>query len=153
MLALVAALTLIATRDPGQLWWIALLAVAGAARPAGPRAPVDRPARAGSPRWWCIGLAASQVAVAAAIGASVGGLGAAAVLPYLAVPVTVTALRRRFREGAALLGVTAATLLVAGGSPRSTAGGSSASRATWRSARSGWSSPGSASTPPARCTR
>ena len=58
-----------------------------------------------------IGLAASQVA-ASRPRLSVGGLGASAVLPYLAVPVTVTALRRRFREGAALLGVTAATLLV-----------------------------------------
>ncbi len=29
MLALIAVLTLFATRDVGQLWWIALLAVAG----------------------------------------------------------------------------------------------------------------------------
>ncbi|MGK5442995.1 GAF domain-containing sensor histidine kinase [Micromonospora sp. URMC 105] len=113
MLALVAALTLIATRDPAQLWWIALLAVAGLPAVLAPEhrllGPLSRVAEA-----VVLGLAASQVAVESALGGSVGGLGASAVLPYLAVPVTVTALRRRFREGAALLGVTAATLLIAG---------------------------------------
>ncbi|MEV4482179.1 histidine kinase [Micromonospora coxensis] len=113
MLALVAVLTLIATRDPAQLWWIVLLAVAGLPALLAPEhrliGPVSRVAEA-----VVLGLAASQVAVESALGGSVGGLGASAVLPYLAVPVTVTALRRRFAEGAALLGVTAATLLVAG---------------------------------------
>ncbi|MER7417777.1 GAF domain-containing sensor histidine kinase [Micromonospora peucetia] len=113
MLALVAALTLFATHDPGQLWWIALLAVAGLPallapehRPVG---PLSRLAEV-----LVLGLAASQVAAVATIGGDVDGLGASAVLPYLAVPVTVTALRRRFREGVALLAVAAATLLVAG---------------------------------------
>ncbi|MEU5940288.1 histidine kinase [Micromonospora sp. NPDC047548] len=113
MLALVAVLTLSATRDPAQLWWIALLAVAGLPAVLAPEhrllGPLSRVAEA-----VLLGLAASQVAVESALGGSVGGLGASAVLPYLAVPVTVTALRRRFREGAALLGVTAATLLIAG---------------------------------------
>ncbi|MEV0807394.1 GAF domain-containing sensor histidine kinase [Micromonospora sp. NPDC050200] len=113
MLALVAVLTLVATRDPAQLWWIALLAVAGLPAVLAPEhrllGPLSRVAEA-----VLLGLAASQVAVESALGGSVGGLGASAVLPYLAVPVTVTALRRRFREGAGLLGVTAATLLVAG---------------------------------------
>ncbi|MEH0844101.1 histidine kinase [Micromonospora sp. CPCC 205711] len=113
MLALVAVLTLITTRDPVQLWWIALLAVAGLPALLAPEhrllGPLSRVAEA-----VLIGLAASQVAVESALGGSVGGLGASAVLPYLAVPVTVTALRRRFSEGAALLGITAATLLVAG---------------------------------------
>ncbi|MGC5018174.1 GAF domain-containing sensor histidine kinase [Micromonospora sp. DT47] len=113
MLALVAALTLIATRDPAQLWWIALLGVAGLPAVLAPEhrllGPLSRFAEV-----VLLGLAASQVAVESTIGGTVGGLGASAVLPYLAVPVTVTALRRRFREGAALLGVTAATLLVAG---------------------------------------
>ncbi|MEU9510548.1 GAF domain-containing sensor histidine kinase [Micromonospora sp. NPDC048170] len=113
MLALVATLTLFATRDPGQLWWIALLAVAGMPallapehRPVGPLSRVAEVL--------VLGLAASQVAAVATLGGDVGGLGASAVLPYLAVPVTVTALRRRFREGVALLAVAAATLLVAG---------------------------------------
>ncbi|MFJ6196294.1 GAF domain-containing sensor histidine kinase [Micromonospora sp. NPDC092111] len=113
LLVLVGALTLIATRDPAQLWWIALLALAGAPALLAPGhrllGPLSRLAEA-----VLIGLAASQVAVESLLGSSVGGLGASAVLPYLAVPVTVTALRRRFREGAVLLGVTAATLLVAG---------------------------------------
>ncbi|MGB2569695.1 GAF domain-containing sensor histidine kinase [Micromonospora citrea] len=113
MLALVAVLTLIATRDAAQLWWIVLLAVAGLPALLAPGhrlfGPVSRVAEA-----VVLGLAASQVAVESTLGGAVGGLGASAVLPYLAVPVTVTALRRRFAEGAALLGVTAATLLVAG---------------------------------------
>ena len=46
MLALVAVLTLIATRDPGQLRWIALLAIAGIPAVLAPRhhllAPLGR---------------------------------------------------------------------------------------------------------------
>ncbi|NJP33465.1 sensor histidine kinase [Micromonospora thermarum] len=113
MLALVAVLTLFATRDVAQLWWIALLAVAGLPALLAPThhrlGPLSRVAEV-----VVLGLAASQVASVATIGAQNGGLGASAVLPYLAVPVTVTALRRRFREGAALLAVAAVTLLVAG---------------------------------------
>ncbi|WP_074313138.1 GAF domain-containing sensor histidine kinase [Micromonospora cremea] len=113
MLALVAILTLFATRDVTQLWWIALLAVAGLPSLLAPQhrliGPLSRVAEV-----VVLGLAASQVAAVASIGGTVDGLGASAVLPYLAVPVTVTALRRRFSEGAALLAVTAATLLVGG---------------------------------------
>ncbi|SCL68996.1 GAF domain-containing protein [Micromonospora citrea] len=113
LLALVAVLTLFATRDPAQLWWVALLAAAGLPALLAPEhrlvGPLSRVAEV-----VVLGLAASQVAAVATIGGETGGLGASAVLPYLAVPVTVTALRRRFAEGAALLAVTAATLLVAG---------------------------------------
>ncbi|MFF0153124.1 GAF domain-containing sensor histidine kinase [Micromonospora sp. NPDC005203] len=112
MLALIAVLTLFATRDLTQLWWIALLAVAGLPSLLAPQhrliAPLSRVAEV-----VVLGLAASQVAAVASIG-TVAGLGASAVLPYLAVPVTVTALRRHFSEGTALLAVTAATLLVSG---------------------------------------
>ncbi|MGC5331044.1 GAF domain-containing sensor histidine kinase [Micromonospora sp. DT62] len=114
MLALVAVLTLFATHDPGQLWWIALLAVAGLPALLAPEhrlvGPLSRVAEV-----LVLGLAASQVAAVATVGGeSVLGLGASAVLPYLAVPVTVTTLRRRFHECGALLVVAAATLLVAG---------------------------------------
>ncbi|WP_434741059.1 sensor histidine kinase [Micromonospora sp. SH-82] len=113
MLALVAALTLLATGDPRQLWWVALLAAAGVPALLAPQhrllAPLSRIAEA-----MVLGLAASQVAAVAGFGGSVDGLGASAVLPYLAVPVTVTALRRRFVEGAVLLGVTTTTLLICG---------------------------------------
>ncbi|SCG71008.1 Histidine kinase-, DNA gyrase B-, and HSP90-like ATPase [Micromonospora siamensis] len=113
MLALVALLTYVATRDPAQLWWIALLAVAGLPALLAPQhrllGPLSRVAEV-----VVLGLAASQVAAVADIGGPVEGLGASAVLPYLAVPVTVTALRRHFREGAGLLAVTALTLLVSG---------------------------------------
>ncbi|WP_076467975.1 GAF domain-containing sensor histidine kinase [Micromonospora avicenniae] len=113
MLALVAVLTLFATRELVQLWWIALLAVAGLPALLAPQhrviAPLSRVAEV-----VVLGLAASHVAAVALVGGSIHGLGASAVLPYLAVPVTVTALRRRFREGAALLAVAAAALLVSG---------------------------------------
>ncbi|MFD0821231.1 ATPase, partial [Micromonospora zhanjiangensis] len=60
MLALVAVLTLITTRDPQQLWWIGLLAVAGipavAAREHRVLGPLGRYAEV-----VVIGLAASQV--------------------------------------------------------------------------------------------
>ncbi|MFB9236229.1 GAF domain-containing sensor histidine kinase [Plantactinospora siamensis] len=110
MLGLVAILTLVATREMGQLVWVVLLAVAGIPAVLAPRhallGPLGRFAEA-----VIIGLAASQVAAVAVTG---GGWGASAILPYLAVPLTVTALSRRTREGAALLGVTAAVLLVGG---------------------------------------
>ncbi|SCL16309.1 Histidine kinase-, DNA gyrase B-, and HSP90-like ATPase [Micromonospora nigra] len=113
MLALVAVLTLLATHDVRQLWWIVLLAIAGLPALLAPQhrllGPLSRVAEV-----VLLGLAASQVGAVATVSAQLGGLGASAVLPYLAVPVTVTALRRRFREGAALLAVTAATLLVSG---------------------------------------
>ncbi|MCG5445076.1 GAF domain-containing sensor histidine kinase [Micromonospora sp. NIE79] len=113
MLALVAVLTLFATRDVTQLWWIALLAVAGLPSLLAPQhrlvGSLGRVAEV-----VVLGLAASHVAAVASIGGTVDGLGASAVLPYLAVPVTVTALRRRFPEGAALLVATAATLLLSG---------------------------------------
>ncbi|MFG1801267.1 GAF domain-containing sensor histidine kinase [Micromonospora carbonacea] len=110
MLVLVAVLTLFATHDAGQLWWIALLGAAGLPAALAPQhrllGPLSRSAEV-----VVLGLAASQVAAVTTLNGTIGGLGASAVLPYLAVPVTVTALRRRFREGAALLAVTAATLV------------------------------------------
>ncbi|MET7750964.1 GAF domain-containing sensor histidine kinase [Micromonospora sp. NPDC005367] len=113
MLALVAVLTLFATRELAQLWWIALLAVAGLPALLAPQHPVIAPLSRVA-EVVVLGLAASHVAAVALVGGSIHGLGASAVLPYLAVPVTVTALRRRFREGAALLAVAAAALLVSG---------------------------------------
>lgn len=114
MLVLVAALTLIATQDPAQLRWIALLVVA--ALPAFLAlehrilAPLGRFAEVA-----IVGLAAGSVAAAADMSGTVdAGFGAEAVLPYLAVPLLSAALRRRPTEGAALLGV-AAVSMVAGG--------------------------------------
>ena len=114
MLVLVAALTLIATRDPAQLRWIALLVVAALPAFLAPEhrilAPLGRFAEVA-----IVGLAAGSVAAAADISGTVdAGFGAEAVLPYLAVPLLSAALRRRPTEGAALLGV-AAVSMVAGG--------------------------------------
>jgi signal transduction histidine kinase len=114
MLALVAALTLIATGDARQLGWIALLAVA--ALPAFFAsdhrliAPLGRFAEV-----TITGLAAGSIAAAAeAHGTLDAGFGAEVVLPYLTVPLLTAALRRRPTEGAALLGVAAVSLVVGG---------------------------------------
>jgi len=114
MLALVAVLTLITTRDLGELRWVALLAVAGAPAVLVPRHPVismlGRLAEV-----VIVGLATSEVAAAANLRGSIGaGLGASAMLPYLSVPLTVAVLQRRTREATALLGVTALTLALSG---------------------------------------
>ena len=114
MLALVAALTLIATEDAAQLRWIALLAVAALPAFFAPDhrvlAPLGRFAEVA-----VTGLAAGSIAAASDISGTLdAGFGAEAVLPYLAVPLLTAALRRRPTEGAALLGVTAVALVVGG---------------------------------------
>jgi signal transduction histidine kinase len=114
VLALVAALTLVATRDPGQLRWIALLLVAALPAMLAPEhriaAPIGRFAEAA-----VTGLAAGSVAAAAIGSGTIGaGFGAWAILPYLVVPLLTAGLLRRATEGAALLGV-AVVAMVAGG--------------------------------------
>uniref|UniRef100_UPI003F691C77 sensor histidine kinase n=1 Tax=Paractinoplanes polyasparticus TaxID=2856853 RepID=UPI003F691C77 len=114
MLALVAALTLIATGDPAQLGWIALLAVAALPAVIAPDhhlfAPLGRFAEV-----VITGLAAGSIAVASDLNNTLdAGFGAEAVLPYLAVPLLTAALRRRPTEGTALLGVAAVALVVGG---------------------------------------
>lgn len=121
MIALVTTLTLITTKEFAQLGWIALLLVAALPAFVAPDhriwAPFGRFAEVA-----VTGLAAGSVAVAAArTGTLDSGFGAEAVLPYLAVPLLTAALRRRPTEGAALLGVAAATMVVGGafvGDPR-----------------------------------
>ncbi len=120
LLLLVALLILVATGDPAQLGWVALLAVAGVPAVFAARhrlaSALSRYAEA-----LVVGLAAGSVAAACAAMSSVAdargiaaGFGAQAVLPYLLVPVLGAALRRRVREGALLLAVAAAGLLVGG---------------------------------------
>jgi signal transduction histidine kinase len=114
MLALVAVLAIAATRDSGQLRWIALLAVAGIPALVAPRHPRLAPlGRAAEVIVLC--LAASHVAAVADIRGTIdNGLGASAMLPYLAVPLTCAALRRRTREAVALI-VLAGTVLALSG--------------------------------------
>jgi signal transduction histidine kinase len=114
LLGIVAGLTQLATRDPATLRWIGLLAVISAI------ATVVRR------HWWlgpasrfaevvAVGVSASAVAAAADdAGTLTGGYGAYAVLPYLAAPLAVPALRRRGLEAAGLLLAAAVTLTVAG---------------------------------------
>jgi len=114
MLALVAALTLIATKDVAQLGWIALLLVASLPAVFLPdhhyAAPLGRFAEV-----IITGLAAGFVAAAADQRSPLDvGFGAEVVLPYLMVPLLTAALRRRPTEGAALLGVAAVSLVVGG---------------------------------------
>ncbi|HEV7713706.1 MAG TPA: ATPase, partial [Asanoa sp.] len=113
MLALVAVLVLLTTQQLAQLWWIGLLIVAGVPAVVVPRHPVLAPLGRFA-EVIIVGFGAAQVAAHTA-NTSIGqGVGAAALLPYLSVPLTVTALRRLSRESAALLSV-AALALVAGG--------------------------------------
>ena len=114
MLALVAALTMIATQDPQELRWIALLVVAALPAFIAPDHPVFGPLGRFA-EVTITGLAAGSVAAVADHSLTVAaGFGAEAVLPYLAVPLLTAALRRRPTEGAALLGVAAVSLVVGG---------------------------------------
>lgn len=114
LLAIVAGLTQLATRDSAALGWIGLLVAvelfAIAARRHPWLGPVSRFAEV-----FAVGVSASAVAAAAdAAGTLTDGWGALAVLPYLAVPLAVAALQRRDLEAVALLLAAAATLTAAG---------------------------------------
>jgi signal transduction histidine kinase len=114
MLALVAALTLIATEEPAQLRWIALLAVAALPALFAPDHRILAPLGRFAEVTVC-GLAAGSIAAASeAHGTLDHGFGAWAVRPYLAAPLLTAALRRRPTEGAALLGVATVALVVGG---------------------------------------
>jgi signal transduction histidine kinase len=114
LLLLVSILVLVATRDPGQLRWIALLVIAGVPAVVAHGHPILGPIGRFT-EVVVVALAASEVAVAAEAAGMVGsGLGASAILPYLGVPMTAAALQRRHREAAALLAVAAATLALSG---------------------------------------
>ncbi|MEV6348827.1 GAF domain-containing sensor histidine kinase [Actinoplanes sp. NPDC051851] len=115
MLALVAALTFVATNDPRQLVWIGMLVIAALPAFLARRHPLLAPAGRFA-EVALTGLAAGSVAAAAdaVTGRVDAGFGAEAVLPYLAVPMLTAALRRRSSEGAALLGVAAVTMIAGG---------------------------------------
>jgi signal transduction histidine kinase len=109
LLALVAVLSVVITHRPWPLAWVALLAVA--AVPA-----VLAPATRG------IGplVRAAEVIVTCLGSASVAGMAgrgsaAAAMLPYLVVPLVAAALYRRRGEMALLAGLAVVSLVVAGG--------------------------------------
>jgi len=120
MLALVAVLVLLTTQRLSQLWWVGALVVAGVPAVLTPRHPVLAPLGRFA-EVVIVGFGAAQVAQHTAGNALGQGIGASALLPYLSVPLTVTALQRRSRESAALLGV-AALALIAGGAVSSVDG-------------------------------
>ncbi|MBV1852533.1 sensor histidine kinase [Catellatospora tritici] len=114
MLALVTVLILAATRDVAELRWVVLLVLAGLPAVIAPRhrfaAPLGRFAEV-----ILVGLGASAVALAAdQVGTVTDGIGAAALLPYLAVPITAAMLQNRPLESAGLLGVATVALAAAG---------------------------------------
>jgi signal transduction histidine kinase len=114
LLALIAVLVQFSTNDPSQLLWVVLLAAAAIPAVVAPKHPVAEPIGRFA-EVIIIGLGASSVAAAAdAAGIVNGGVGAAAVLPYLAVPLTAATLRSKLLEAAGLLSVAALTLVVAG---------------------------------------
>jgi signal transduction histidine kinase len=109
LLVLISWLALWSTDDARSLGWLVLLAVAavpslfGAAHPV--IGPLARLAEA---------VLAALAAAAVAAESKYGGLAAAAVLPYLAVPVVVSTLYRRRLEALALLACAAGVLTGAG---------------------------------------
>jgi signal transduction histidine kinase len=110
----VAALTLLATRDPAQLLWVALLIIAGVAAVFASRQPlvatIGRFAEV-----LVVALGAASIALSAVqAGTLAGGFGAGALLPYLVVPLTAATLSSRAVEAAALLTVTAGALVITG---------------------------------------
>jgi signal transduction histidine kinase len=112
LLGLVGVLTLITTREVSQLVWVALLAVASLPAFLAHRHPVLGPLGRLAEAI-IVALGASAVAASAEVTGNVhSGLGAAAILPYLSVPLTAAALQRRAGEAASLLGVTAGVLTV-----------------------------------------
>jgi signal transduction histidine kinase len=114
LLAIVAGLTLLATRELAALRWPALLALAagvavvtGGSRWLGPAGRLAELV--------VVGLAASAVAATAdAAGTVPAGYGAYAVLPYLVLPPLAAGLQQRSVEAFILLLVAALTLTAAG---------------------------------------
>jgi signal transduction histidine kinase len=114
VLALIAGLILLSTRDPWQLAWILLLGAAAI--------PIML---AGGHPWLgptgrlaeviAVALGASAVAAAAdTVGPLTEGIGAGAVLPYLPLPLAGAVVRRRTREAMVLLVVATAMLTAVG---------------------------------------
>jgi signal transduction histidine kinase len=114
LLALVSALIWLATRDVTQLSWIGLLAVASVPAVLAPHEPFIAPLGRLT-EVILVGLSASAVAAAAdAPGLVSSGVGAAAILPYLAVPLTAATFQGRPLESIGLLSAAATTLAIAG---------------------------------------
>jgi signal transduction histidine kinase len=114
LLALVAGLTLLATRDPASLRWIGLLALAGLPSVLVPHHPtlaaLGRYAEVVT-----VAVAASAVAATAdAAGVVPAGYGAAFILPYLVVPFSAAVVSRRHAQAAGLLVAATAVLVLAG---------------------------------------
>jgi len=110
LLPIVAGLTLLATRELGQLRWPGLLALTAALAVAttGHRwlGPAARLAEVVA-----VGLATSAVAAAAdAAGTVPAGFGAYAILPYLVAPPLASGVQRRGLEASVLLLAAAVTL-------------------------------------------
>jgi signal transduction histidine kinase len=111
LLVMVALLTLVATREPWELVWIGLLALAAAPGLMAPRHRVIGPlARLAEVLILCL-AAESVVEHAVSAPASLRyGAAALAVLPYLLVPVAAAAIYQRWSEALGLVGIAAVAL-------------------------------------------
>jgi signal transduction histidine kinase len=114
LLLIVALLVMLATHDPVQLGWIALLALAGIPAVFAWQdrflGPIGRIAEV-----IVVALAASSISAVAGLGdTATAGFAAAAVLPYLIMPLVAASLLQRPREAFTLLALAAVALTAAG---------------------------------------
>lgn len=113
LLVLVATLTVLVS-DPSQLRWIGLLAIASLPTLLAPRRPIIAPlGRLAEVLIVAVG-AATIAAAAVDAGTFATGVGAGALLPYLAVPLTAAAFYGHRLEAAGLLVAATVGLIVAG---------------------------------------
>jgi signal transduction histidine kinase len=112
LIALVGALSVYATGDPAKAFWAVLLALTGVPAVLAPQHPFIGPLTRLAEVLITV-LAADVVVGHALTGNELfrGGGAAAAVLPYLLVPIVAAALYRRRLEAVALLGLATALLL------------------------------------------
>src|SRR3982751_3245215 len=115
LIALVGGLSVYATGDPAMVFWAALLALIGIPAVLAPQHPFIGPlSRVAEVLVTVLG---ADVVVGHAVAGNAlfrGGGAAAAMLPYLLVPIVAAALYRRRVEAVALLGLaTALTLTLA----------------------------------------
>jgi signal transduction histidine kinase len=108
LLGLVAVLSVVITHRPAALAWVGLLALAAVPAVLAPTA------RGVGPLVRCAEVVITCLGAASVAALAGRGSAAAAMLPYLVVPLVAAALYRRRGETALLIGLALATLVAAG---------------------------------------
>ncbi len=112
LLALVASLSLVATHDPRSLAWTGLLVLAAVPAFAWPQhRTLGRLNRLAEVVIICLATDAIVAGSGHGTPPLVGGAAAAAVLPYLVIPLITAALYRHYRETIALFAIAVAMLI------------------------------------------